>query len=111
MACSIACIAAHDDASAGIEPAHVSRSRAVNNDLGIGHAHAAHALAGIADQEGQLLALCIPEGTADVVLAGSIHIEICLASGDSLFNGQDKILGRHAHSIVQGMYGKHNRPP
>ena len=69
MACRVAGIAAHDDAAAGIEPAHVSRSRAVNNDLRIGHAHAAHALAWIADQEGQLFALCIPEGTAYVVLA------------------------------------------
>ena len=99
------------DAATGVQPAHVGRSRALDDYLGIGQGHAAYPLPRVGHGKGQLLALFVPEGTADVVLSGRINVEIRLTLVHRFLDGKQQILGGHTCMIVQCMDGQHKESP
>ena len=107
MACRITGIAPDGDDAAGVQPAHIGRSRLLHQDFRPRQSHGAHALTGVSHMEFQLLPLGMPEGAADIMLAGSLYLKISFPSPDRRLYLQQQVLGGHALMSLHCIYLKH----
>ena len=75
LASAVARIAVDDDLGAGIEPAHIIRSRPHDLDPGVGKSHGSQPLTGMAfDFHMNRIISGLPEPAADAVLAKGLDV-------------------------------------
>ncbi len=97
--CAVRHVAEHGDRRAAVEPARVVGRRTLDHDLGVVHAHAAHALSRRALDGDLHLAVLRPDASADAVLTVCNNGDIPGAVLDGLLDLLFEVFRRDTFSV------------
>ena len=111
MTCRITGITLDGNDAAGIKPANISRGCPLHHDFRARQAHGACTLTGIGNMEMQRLAFRMPQGPANIMLAGSRYFKFRFALPYGFFNSQQQVLGGHTVMSLHGINLEHYAIP